>query len=287
MFLSRNLQYDYIAARRYDEAEAEYRRSLALEGSHVEPAWVAFLRMLAHKDADLKALRELHRPTGARLRQTAFRHISATSGPCCTTATPCSPSCAKPPQIPPTAATTRSGSWPTRWVTRTWLRPRCANPWKAGKGFKEGHMDYRQLLDAVACPLFRPSSPSRIQEAADRNRIGRLLAANRQVGRWLQAGRRRRFPVPVTGASAASAAQIRKQFGRDAGKPLTRMGPRRGSVAGSTGFGMGSVGRGGSVGPAETRSRSSAYSRRTGLSVVLKIRVSMVRFRPWPPLPTR
>jgi len=61
MFHSRSLQWDYIAARRYDEAEAEYRRSLALEGSHFDPAWVAFLRMLAHKDADLKALRELHR----------------------------------------------------------------------------------------------------------------------------------------------------------------------------------------------------------------------------------
>jgi len=61
MFHSRSLQFDYIAARRYDEAEAEYRRSLALEGSHVGPAWVAFLRMLAHKDTDLNALRDLHR----------------------------------------------------------------------------------------------------------------------------------------------------------------------------------------------------------------------------------
>jgi tetratricopeptide (TPR) repeat protein len=60
MFHSRSLQFDYIAARRYDEAEAEYRRSLALEGSHVDPAWVAFLRTLARKDADPKALRELH-----------------------------------------------------------------------------------------------------------------------------------------------------------------------------------------------------------------------------------
>ena len=61
MFHSRSLQYDYIAARRYDEAEAEYRRSMALEGSHHGPAWVAFTRMLAHKDADVKALRDLHR----------------------------------------------------------------------------------------------------------------------------------------------------------------------------------------------------------------------------------
>jgi len=61
MFHSRSLQYDYIAARRYDESEAEYRRSLALEGSRVGPTWVAFLRTLAQKDADLKVLRDLHR----------------------------------------------------------------------------------------------------------------------------------------------------------------------------------------------------------------------------------
>jgi hypothetical protein len=61
MFHSRSLQWDYIAARRYEEAEAEYRRSLALEGSHFDPTRVAFLRTLAHKDADLKVLRGLHR----------------------------------------------------------------------------------------------------------------------------------------------------------------------------------------------------------------------------------
>jgi hypothetical protein len=61
MFISRDLQWNYIAARRYDEAEAEYRRSLALEGSHFAPTSAAFLRTLAQKDADLKALRELHR----------------------------------------------------------------------------------------------------------------------------------------------------------------------------------------------------------------------------------
>ena len=60
MFHSRSLQFDYTAARRYDEAEAEYRRSLALEGSRVGPNGLAFERMLAQKDADLKALRELH-----------------------------------------------------------------------------------------------------------------------------------------------------------------------------------------------------------------------------------
>jgi len=56
---------------------------------------------------------------------------------------------------------------------------------------------------------------------------------------------------------------------------MTRMGPPPAPVGSvSPGFGMGSVGRVGSVSPGETRSRSSAYSRQTGLSVVLKIRVS-------------
>jgi hypothetical protein len=52
------------------------------------------------------------------------------------------------------------------------------------------------------------------------------------------------------------------------------------------GFGLGSVGEGGSVGAAKIRCVSSPYSRRIDLLAVLKIRVSMVRFRPWPPLPT-
>jgi len=45
----------------------------------------------------------------------------------------------------------------------------------------------------------------------------------------------------------------------------------------------GSVGQGGSVVPAETHSRSSACSRRTGLSELLKIRVSMVLSLRLPP----
>ena len=53
------------------------------------------------------------------------------------------------------------------------------------------------------------------------------------------------------------------------------------------GIGMGSVGQGGSVGPSKTRAASSPFSRRTALSELLKIRVSLVRFRPWPPFPTR
>ena len=58
LFLSRDLQYDYTAARRFDEAEAEYRRGRELEGSQWEPDYVAFMRRLAGHGAGDPA--ELH-----------------------------------------------------------------------------------------------------------------------------------------------------------------------------------------------------------------------------------
>ena len=60
MFISRDLQYDYTAARRIDDAEAEYQRSLSLYGNDTEPTGLALHRMLARPDADPKALRDLH-----------------------------------------------------------------------------------------------------------------------------------------------------------------------------------------------------------------------------------
>ena len=62
LFLSRDLQFDYTAARRYEEAEAEYQRGLKLEGSPLAPIYVAFIRQLAGKrPGGLAELRELHR----------------------------------------------------------------------------------------------------------------------------------------------------------------------------------------------------------------------------------
>ena len=60
MFISRDLQYDYTAARRIDDAETEYQRSLSLEGSHKQPTVLAFQRMLARPDTDLEALRDVY-----------------------------------------------------------------------------------------------------------------------------------------------------------------------------------------------------------------------------------
>jgi len=61
LFLSRDLQYDYTAARRYQDAEAEYQRGVKLEGSQLEPHYVAFIRQMAGKrPGGLAELRALH-----------------------------------------------------------------------------------------------------------------------------------------------------------------------------------------------------------------------------------
>ncbi len=60
MFISRDLQYDYTAARRIEDAEAEYQRSLTLDGNDTGSTVLAFHRMLARADADPKVLRDLH-----------------------------------------------------------------------------------------------------------------------------------------------------------------------------------------------------------------------------------
>jgi hypothetical protein len=62
LFLSRDLQFDYTAARRFEDAEAEYQRGRTLQGSQVEPDFVAFFRQLAGKrPGGLAELRALHR----------------------------------------------------------------------------------------------------------------------------------------------------------------------------------------------------------------------------------
>jgi TolB-like protein len=60
MFISRDLQYDYTAARRIEDAAAEYQRSLTLDGNDTGSTTLAFHRLLAQADADPKVLRELH-----------------------------------------------------------------------------------------------------------------------------------------------------------------------------------------------------------------------------------
>ncbi len=62
LFLSRDLQFDYTAARRYDDAEAEYQRGLRMAGDQRETTYVTFFRQLAgRRPGGLVELRELHR----------------------------------------------------------------------------------------------------------------------------------------------------------------------------------------------------------------------------------
>jgi TolB-like protein len=61
LFLSRDLQFDYVAARRFEDAESEYQRGRTMEGSQAGPDFVAFSRQLAGKrPGGVAALRELH-----------------------------------------------------------------------------------------------------------------------------------------------------------------------------------------------------------------------------------
>jgi len=162
---------------------------------------------------------------------------------------------------------------------------------------------------ASCAPVFEYSAPERVCSGTGSSRYERfasgLLRSAQQVAR--PRPRRSRFlghdrPLRVVSRPSASPGfqnpqprrgsakphPVRSPLGRDGRNPMTRMGAPPGlGRPGRAGFGLGSVGEGGSVGAAKTRSASSAYSHRTGLSVVLKIRVSMVRFRPWPPFPTR
>jgi len=70
LFLSRDLQFDYVAARRYEDAEAEYQRGRELEGSQLEPDYLAFFRQLAGKrPGGLEELRILHRRLAGKSRE--------------------------------------------------------------------------------------------------------------------------------------------------------------------------------------------------------------------------
>ena len=115
--------------------------------------------------------------------------------------------------------------------------------------------------------------------------------ANPAEVRWVRSGLRTRpelqFPRSTVRAahnSARGSVPARSRCAQlvDPHGPVAEFG--RSVLAG---LGIGSVVEGGSVGAAKKSSCSSTYSHRTALSVVLKIRVSMVRFRPRPPVSKR
>jgi hypothetical protein len=89
---------------------------------------------------------------------------------------------------------------------------------------------------------------------------------------------------PITRAGEGSSVAVR--WGREQG--VDRHGRSCGTRAGApTPVGMGSVGNRGVSGFRTNPSRSWTYWRCLQPTALLKIRVLVVRFRPWPPLPTR
>ena len=59
--MSRDQQWNLTALRRYDDAEAEYQRGKTLAGSHAQPEYIRFLRLLSREDTDPQALRDQYR----------------------------------------------------------------------------------------------------------------------------------------------------------------------------------------------------------------------------------
>jgi TolB-like protein len=73
MFVSAVQQWNFYAAERFEEVEAEYQRSQTLAGSHFSSDLAALLRGLAQPDADPQTLRELFQ----RLRSENDRPVAA------------------------------------------------------------------------------------------------------------------------------------------------------------------------------------------------------------------
>jgi hypothetical protein len=61
MFLSRDQQWNLTTLRRYDDVEAEYQRSMVLDGNHTQPEFIRFLRLLSREDTEPQALRDQFR----------------------------------------------------------------------------------------------------------------------------------------------------------------------------------------------------------------------------------
>lgn len=61
MFLSRDQQWNLTTLRRFDDVEAEYQRSMTLDGNRREPEFIRFLRLLSRADTKPQALRDQYR----------------------------------------------------------------------------------------------------------------------------------------------------------------------------------------------------------------------------------
>jgi TolB-like protein/tetratricopeptide (TPR) repeat protein len=73
MFTSRDQQYNFFAARRFEESEAEYQRSRTLQGNHDGPDALAFIRLLGSGNAEPGLLRARYQ---AAMKAGGYRNSS-------------------------------------------------------------------------------------------------------------------------------------------------------------------------------------------------------------------
>ena len=152
---------------------------MALEGDDLQPAWAAFLRSLAHKDADLKALRELH---GQLVKDSGesvspfFRDLGAVLDDRDAMFATLRNAAAGPANRRNQEISSLADALGDADLAAAELR----KVMEGRQGFKEGHMPFGDTSH-YGWPLFRSSVPIRIQETADRNEIGRFW---RQTGKW-------------------------------------------------------------------------------------------------------
>ena len=189
MFWSRDQQWNLTALRRYDDAEAEYQRGKTLVGSHHQPEYIRFLRLLSREDTDPQALRDQYRLLQDSEEEDLPRHLRELAPvlgdrprmlEVLRKEFAAEPSAARATR-PPTPSGMRTLPWPS-------LRSR----WN---GRRLEYYDYWSLwFIALLCV----AHVARIQGADSRNGPGGLLAPDGRLGRCLQAGRRRRLRMHLT-----------------------------------------------------------------------------------------
>ena len=197
MFISRDLQYDYTAARRIDDAEAEYQRSLSLDGNDTEPTALAFHRMLARPDADPKALRDLH---GRLVKALDWPFLLDLGGVLNDREAMLAilREAAKDPAYGGSRAGHRFSDGDRRCAGRRRpRRGRLAPVPGIRRRLRRWQHEPQDLLAVLDGASFQHQGPSGVQETADQDGGRRLLATKRPMGRRLQAGRRGRFPLRV------------------------------------------------------------------------------------------
>ncbi len=192
LYLSRDLQYDYTATRRYEDAEAEYRRARVLEGSQLSPDSLAFFRQLAGKRAGgMEELRALH---ARLLRQSPefdtpfFRELGAVLGD-------------REAMLARVRKALEDESYGGgSSAAYLWTNVADAlgdadlavaamrrDPGGLGRIRAGGH-GAAAVCRALERAVLERARASGLQEAAGRNRRGRLLAPDRPLGRRLRAG---------------------------------------------------------------------------------------------------